>query len=477
MTTNIKGVTLEVLGKCMTNTTPGSQHEATVEYRHLWSFAQQAALIAVSKKDQADGCYHLITDPEHRARRIAAHYADLYFKSAAKSRGKLHFHWCALAAFVVKDIVEAFRYSREEVLQREWKWSDKASVLRNSSMADLGSLLMTDDSPYDHVLRTYGALAKGNLWLFMDIYPWLWYFLEYGINEDGTLNKKRIEAGPAKRDWSTYQSASKQAVEELPFGPNWITRLSGRLKGDIVFKKAQTFFDVGPAPSYDGGRGAYATAAMMANRHCRTQVKSYDAGYRMPPSQYWAKFPEAFHVMEAEHKELTAIVKDNEAMKALLKVRQQKSMPEIVTAYKHLSDQFAMKSDTEKIKMQAAELNIIARHEQINVLQPLIYSDVRLKETMDMNHWSSRATSGWLSPQFKVVYAFDPSIKDKKYQTIFDPATGFTDGVIGRRKSLTNEEDRMGFVGEIADHFDFLMKFERSYMETELRKIRLWMKE
>ena len=41
-TVNEKGVTLEVLGKCMTNTTPDSQHDAKVEYRHLWSYAQQA---------------------------------------------------------------------------------------------------------------------------------------------------------------------------------------------------------------------------------------------------------------------------------------------------------------------------------------------------------------------------------------------------------------------------------------------------
>jgi hypothetical protein len=70
-TMNEKGVTLEVLGKCMTNTTPDSQHDAKVEYRHLWSYAQQAALIVVSDKNATTGCYELITDPERRAKRIA----------------------------------------------------------------------------------------------------------------------------------------------------------------------------------------------------------------------------------------------------------------------------------------------------------------------------------------------------------------------------------------------------------------------
>jgi hypothetical protein len=174
-----KGVSIEVLGTCMTNTTPGSQHVATVEYKHLWSYAQQAALIAVSAKNNQNGCYHLITDPERRAKRVAAHYAFLYFESAKKSDDKVQFYWPALAAFVVKDIVEAYRFAREEVLHREWK--DLASAMRNSAMADMGSMAMTNDSPYQHAIRTYSALAKGNLWLFMDIYPWLWFFWNTGL--------------------------------------------------------------------------------------------------------------------------------------------------------------------------------------------------------------------------------------------------------------------------------------------------------
>lgn len=92
--------------------------------------------------------------------------AWLYFQSAKKSNNKVQFYWPALAAFVVKDIVEAYRFTREDVLHREWK--DVASAFRNSVMADIGSLVMTNDSPYQHALRTYSALAKGNLWLFME---------------------------------------------------------------------------------------------------------------------------------------------------------------------------------------------------------------------------------------------------------------------------------------------------------------------
>ena len=121
-----KGVSIEILGTCTSNTREGSKQDAKVEYRHLWSYAQQAALIAVSEKSDQDSCYHLITDPERRAKRIAGHYAYLYFESAKKSNSNVQFYWPALAAFVVKDIVEAYRFTREDVLQREWK--DLASM-------------------------------------------------------------------------------------------------------------------------------------------------------------------------------------------------------------------------------------------------------------------------------------------------------------------------------------------------------------
>ena len=76
--------------------------------------AQEEALIADSEQ-ATDKCWKLIADPERRARRIAARYADLYFRSAEKSRGRLQLYWVALAAFVVKDLVEAFRYFRDQV--------------------------------------------------------------------------------------------------------------------------------------------------------------------------------------------------------------------------------------------------------------------------------------------------------------------------------------------------------------------------
>ena len=468
------GETIEVLGTCKTNTTPDSQHTAKVEYHHLWSYAQQAALIAVSEKNSMDGSYRLIADPERRAKRIAGHYAALYFKSAEKSNNKIQFRWPALAAFVVKDIVEAYRFAREDVLQREWK--DVASTARNSSMADIGSLMMTDTSPYQHAIRTYAALAKGNLWLFMDIYPWLWFFLEYGINPDATLNRKRLDACLPQRNWQTFQKESKTAVEELPYGPNWMGRLSARLQGDIVYKKAGESFNVNTSWSPDDGYGQHTVAASQAHLYCRAHVKEWDNGYRTPLSGYWGKFQEAYYIMESEHTELSRMAQDHTALKTLVKLRNFEVTEAVMATFRHLRNEFDQDNKINKQQLQIKELVSIADQEQKNVLQPLIYNDALLKQTMDTNHKFSRLTGGWISPKFKVIYRASATNDDPELEAVFDAPSNLLDQLTGTSKSLPNVEDRMRFVEQIAKKFNLLMLNRRPYMDGELRKIAAWSK-
>ncbi len=413
---------VEVLGTCMTNPTRNTEHAAPVAGRYLWSYAQEEALIAMSEK-RGGGCHSLITDPERRAKRIAARYADLYFKSAAKSKGKVQFYWVALAAFVVKDIVEAFRFAREEVLHNEW--TDSASVARNSSMAELVSLMKSSDSPFQHALRTYAALAKGNLWLFMDIYPWMWFFLEYGIKNDGTVNEALMNQSLGERDWATFQDQSKKAVEELPFGPNWLGRLGNRLAADPVYKEAKSYFDQPPSWAANGGYGSLKAAEFSANAYVKKNVQSHDSGYRMPSSHYWGRFKQAFHVMESEHRELMRLVKDVSATAELTAVRSFKVTAQMRAAYSAVMKQAGSPTRAEKKRFQRDELIEIAKHEQLNVLQRLIYGDKELIETMDMNHRFSRLTGGWVSPQFKLVFSAAPQQKTRPWRLFLTPLRVF----------------------------------------------------
>lgn len=463
-----KSATIEVIGNCKTNTTQKSQHCATVEYSHLWSYAQEAALIAVSDWSAADGAYKLITDPERRAKRIAAHYAQLYFDSSKKSNDKVQFYWVALAAFVVKDIVEAYRFAREEVLQDQWK--DTGSAARNSLASEIGSQALSSDSAYQHVLRTYAALAKGNLWLFMDIYPWYWFFLEYGISEDGTTNCDRLNAAIGERSFSTFQRESKAAVEALPFGPNWMDRLSDHLEKDPVYMEAVKQAKPAVYAHREDGLGQAVSAERNAHNYAKSHAKDFDKGYRTPPGQYWQKFPRAYSVMTAEHQELGRLC-SNGSVAEVEKAREFGCTSEVRAAYQVLIDQ--AKTSKSRTK-QLEELTVIASHEQKNVLQPLIYDDAKLKETMDMNHRFSRMTGGWISPQFKVIYRSASRNDDPDYEAVFDPPAGIANRFSAHPKSLPNVQDRMEFVKMIARKFDGLMATKRPQLEQYLREIARW---
>lgn len=464
-----QGYELEVLGQCKTNTRPNSQFTQQVEARHLWSYAQEEALVAVS--EQGNGkCWHLITDPERRAKRIAARYADLYFASGEKSQGKLQLYWPALAAFVVKDIVEAYRYAREEVLK-----GGLGNFARTSSASQATSLYISDATPYEHSLRVYAALAKGNLWLFMDIYPWLWYVLEYGLNKDGSLNAERLTSHVSQRNADQFQDQSKSAVKELPFGANWLGRLQGRMANDSVWSKANEYYEMPSA--YDGPDPAYSPQIgnpEAAHFYVRKHAKDSDGGYRTPPSQYWSKFNEAFYVLELERKELKRIADDSAATARLQKVAQFKVTAEMKETYSVLISEYSA-SKEEKIRQQQAELQVIAKQEQINILQPVIYDDSQLIKTMDVNHYFSRLTGGLLSPTYTLYFSAAPKNSDPDLQITFDQPKGWKDRRTGPKASLPNANDRMKYVGEIADKFNDLMARKRLYMEKELREIRRWL--
>ncbi|HWL84477.1 MAG TPA: hypothetical protein VNO21_01675, partial [Polyangiaceae bacterium] len=211
------------------------------------------------------------------------------------------------------------------------------------------------DNVYDHTVRTYCALAKGNLWVFMDIYPWLWFFLEYGFDHDGTVKAERMNHCVKERDWNTLQAQSKCALEELPFGPHWFARLQARVPDDPVYPEAKRRDElkVPIDPEYAGPEySARQAAAHTAHKYVRENVKSYDEGYRLPPSGYWNNFPEAFCVMQSERKELTRIATDNAAAARLVKIRDFKSTSAIEDTYKSFIAEASTTDDATKQNQQ-----------------------------------------------------------------------------------------------------------------------------
>ncbi len=324
-------------------------------------------------------------------------------------------------------------------------------------------------------MRVYGALAKGNLWLFMDIYPWMWFALEYGINSDGSLNADRLKSHVGERNAGSLQEQSKTAVQELPYAKKWLGRLSGRIAADPVYGVACEYFKQPPIwAGPDGGYGAHQASAYQAHRYVRQHVKGYDAGYRMSASGYWPKFSEAYYVIEEERRELSRIAADGAALGRLEKVAVFRATPQMRKTYALFIEEHSEAAPRQRLAKQHAELQTIAEQEQLNILQPLIYEDAKLIETMDLNHRISRLAP-WATPRYRVIYSASPNTADSSLQTTFDPPTSVWNAVAGERLSLPNPIDRMEYVALIADDFNRLMDSRRTYMEAELRKIRAWL--
>lgn len=465
------GREIEVLGTCMTQAQADTQLGHNVAPGLVWSYAQEEALIGVSEQGQ-DKNWRLVQDAERRAKRIAARYADLYFISAERSQGKVQFYWPALAAFVVKDIAEAYRYSRDEVLAGGW-----SNAARTSTASQFFSTLYSNASPYEHALRVYVALAKGNLWLFMDIYPWLYFFYKFGINPDGSLNIPRLQDHVTQRDASQYQAQSKAAVEQLPFGRPWLARQQGRQQADPVYTRAASYFDTQPTWSGDpySGYGQQVASAMQAHSYVKGHIASYDNGYHLPLSNYWGKFSQAFYVMEEERKELARVANDGAASAALDKLAQFKVTKDIQDTYALLIAESKVSNPSQQAAIQLNELKAIAKQEQINILQPLIYNDKKLQDTMNLNHLFARLTYGHITTKYRVIYSAQPATDSADLQTVFDEPTGAWSRYTGHRKSLPDQTDRMEYVAAIAKDFHRLMQTRRAYMEGELQKIRGWL--
>lgn len=461
-----KGIEIEILGSCQTNTTTNSTYDAKVECKHLWSYAQEAALKQVSEAGP-DGCFRLITDPERRAKRIAAAYADLYFRSKEKSRGTVQFYWVALAAFVVKDIVYAFQFTRDDVFN---------STLRGNEIArSVGIVSDYLGDPFVHAMRTYLALAKGNLWLFLDIYAWLWFYLEYGINPDGSLNPARLDGCLDKRDSQSYQDQTKAAIEWLPFSRKWLAQCDSKLAADVVGKEADkvyedTYQSASMASAMAGGAGGGGAAAeYAADRVIKTKVAVAYKPFLMPDAPYWPKMRRPYTTFDTFRIEMRRVIADAAALGRLEKVARFTVTPQVKEAFGYISEGLSNKANQQK------ELVAIANQEQLHILQPLIYDDPLLKKTMDLNHELSRRLGGWLSPPFQVVFSAKNDSDDKDLTVRFDPPEGAWDRLTGTDKSLPNPVDRMKFVADIAKKFNARMTDNKPYMEAEIKKILGWL--
>jgi hypothetical protein len=175
------------LGQSTTNQTPDSCKDCTVKCEDLWSIVQMQNIALESDSG------HFIEDAMRRAKRTAGNYAQLFLSDEGTDKAG-RFYWPGLAAFAAKEVVAGMD------LALQFMSFDKAQ----------SALGVARDS----ARITFYYLAKGNLWVFLEVTTWHLFYRSYG--------KELFEHCKARRNVQTYDPKAKAVITGLPWasGPN-----------------------------------------------------------------------------------------------------------------------------------------------------------------------------------------------------------------------------------------------------------------
>jgi len=133
-----------------------------------------------------------LTDVMRRAQRTAGNYAQLFLDDEGTDEAG-RFYWPGLAAFAAKQVVDGMRVARDFMCSKP---QSVAAAVRFSAAV------------------TYYYLAKGNLWVFLEVTPWHLFYSQYGpALLTHCMDRRNVE---------TYDKPVKETVKALPWalGPN-----------------------------------------------------------------------------------------------------------------------------------------------------------------------------------------------------------------------------------------------------------------
>lgn len=110
--------------------------------------------------------------------------------------------------------------------------------------------------------------------------------------------------------------------------------------------------------------------------------------------------------------------------------------------------------------LQLKHLTEIAQHEQVMVLQRLIYNDQAFINWLEMqrNYFIQL-----ISPTLEIVFAAACKTENPELKSIAP------DGI-----ELENEKQRMAWIGDVAKNFHNLMQKNKDYMEAQIQTIASW---
>ncbi|WP_313646969.1 DUF2515 family protein [Pseudomonas sp.] len=133
--------------------------------------------------------------------------------------------------------------------------------------------------------------------------------------------------------------------------------------------------------------------------------------------------------------------------------------PHLELGFKWISVIEEMREGKAREDKQLESLMAIAKHEQLKVLQPLIYDSWVFQKLLDMQ----ALVEGNLGvPRRLAAMSIACETNDPDYDTIMT------------KGKLYNDNDRMNFIKEIANNYHRLMRSKRAYMEENISHISSW---
>ncbi|PRE87341.1 DUF2515 family protein [Burkholderia gladioli] len=215
-----------LLGESTLNQTPDSCKDCTVTCEHQWSMIQMDNVAL-----EADGL-NFLKDPMRRAKRTAGNYAQLFLGDEGTDKAG-RFYWPGLAAFAAKEVVAGM-----DLALHFLSWDKAQSALGQARMS---------------AIVTFYYLAKGNLWVFLEVTSWHLFYRKYG--------KDLFEHCKARRNVESYDPAVRKIVQGLPWAMGQNDGLIDGLK-----KKSNPLWVIGGDMINDG-------AALAEMKQC--QVTTY----------------------------------------------------------------------------------------------------------------------------------------------------------------------------------------------------------
>ncbi|MGN6085719.1 DUF2515 family protein [Trinickia sp.] len=180
------------LGFAMTSKEPNHCVTCIVTCEDQWSIMQMEALEKMGEDVKGEIGLIFIEDAVRRAKRAAGNYAQLFLDDEGTDK-EGRFYWPGLAAFAAKQVADGLVIAD--------------GIIDGKSRSVFGAARFA-------AAVTYYYLAKGNLWLFLEVVPWHLFYRQYGARSFNHCGERR--------NFETYDAPVKAMIEPLPWakGPD-----------------------------------------------------------------------------------------------------------------------------------------------------------------------------------------------------------------------------------------------------------------